>query len=150
MSELSIHTPRTLWDPFQSLGEIHDEFDRLFNRLSPSWYREERVLYPAVDIIEEKEKYIVKAELAGCEQKDVKITLSDNVLTIQGERKSEYGEKKEGLRQIEGVYGAFERSLRFEKEVVSEDVTAGYKDGILTIDLPKSHKEEKEIEVKID
>lgn len=150
MLEPSKYSPKTLWDPFRSLSDIRDDFDRLFGRIIPERMRREGGFSPAVDIVEEKDKYIAKAELPGTDQKDVKITLNDNVLTIKGERKNEYEEKKEGIHRIERSYGSFCRSFRLENEVVPEKVKADYKDGILTIDLPKSGKEKvKEIEVKV-
>jgi len=149
MSDLTKYSPKNLWDPFRSLGNIHDEFDRLFDRITPSPFRRERAYSPAVDILEEKDKYTAKVELPGFDQKDVKITLNDNVLTIRGERKSDYEEKKEGIHRIERSFGSFSRSFSLDKEVIPEKVTANYKDGILTIDMPKSNKEVKEIEVKI-
>jgi HSP20 family protein len=149
MSNLTKYSPRNLWDPFRSLGEIHDEFDRLFNRFTPQRFRHEETLFPAVDLLEEKEKYVAKVELPGMEQKDIKVTLNDNVLTIRGERKSEYEEKKEGAHRIERSFGSFNRSFSLDKEVIPEEVKANYKDGVLTIDMPKSNKEVKDIEVKI-
>lgn len=150
MFEPSKYSPKTLWDPFRSLSDIRDDFDRLFGRFIPERMRGEGEFSPAVDIVEEKDKYIAKAELPGMDQKDVKITLNNNILTIRGERKNEYEEKKEGIHRIERSYGSFCRSFRLESEVDSEKVKADYKDGVLTIDLPKSGKEKvKEIEVKI-
>lgn len=150
MKNLTLFTPKSLWDSYRSLGEIHDDFDRFFNNMMPtSELASNKDFYPRVDILEENDKYLIKAELPGVNQKDVKITLNDNVLNIRGERKSEYEENKEGIHRIERSFGSFSRSFPLDKEVIPEKVTASYKDGILTIDLPKSNKEVKEIEVKI-
>jgi HSP20 family protein len=133
------------------LGEIHDEFDRLFNNMMPtSEQASNKGFYPMVDILEENDKYLIKAELPGVNQKDVKVTVTDNVLTIEGERKNEYEDRKEGIHRIERSYGAFRRSFRLNGDVATEKITAKSKDGVLEITIPKSEKAKpKEIEVKI-
>ncbi len=149
MRDLIHYRPRTLWDPFRSLGEIHDEFDRLFDSLGGSQI-ETRGFAPVVDILEEEDKYQIKAELPGIDQKDVKVTLKDNILTIRGERKNEYEDKKEGLRRIERSYGTFCRTFALNGDVLPNKIKADYKDGVLTIDVPKAEKKKpEEIEIKL-
>jgi HSP20 family protein len=152
MRNLTLYTPKTLWDPFRSLGEIHDEFDRLFDNMMPT--REQistKGFYPVVDILEENDKYLIKAELPGVNQKDVKVTISDNLLTIEGERKNEYEDKKEGIHRIERSSGAFCRSFRLNGDVANDKITAKSKDGVLEITIPKSEKAKpKEISVKVE
>lgn len=152
MRDLVHHKPRTLWDPFRSLGEIHDEFDRIFESFWPSLERvETRGFYPMVDIVEEEDKYIIKAELPGIDHKDVKVSLIGNVLTIEGERKNEYEDKKEGIHRIERSYGSFCRSFNLNGDVVSEKIEAKSKDGILEISIPKSKKTKpKEISITVE
>jgi len=152
MRDLIHHKPRTLWDPFRSLGEIHDEFDRLFETIWPNLERAEtREFYPATDILEEEDKYIIKAELPGIDQKDVKVSLVDNVLTIKGERKNEYEDKKEGIHRVERSYGSFCRSFSLNGDVIPEKIKAKSKDGILEIWIPKSKKTKpKEISITVE
>lgn len=151
MRDLIHYTPRTLWDPFRSLGDIHDEFDRLFDNVLPTWGNTEtRGFAPVVDIIEEDDKYVIKAELPGVDQKDVKVTLTDNVLTIRGERKNEYEDKKEGLHRIERSYGSFCRTFHLNGDFISNKIKADYTNGILSIDVPKAEKKKpEEIEIKV-
>jgi HSP20 family protein len=150
MRNLTLYTPKNLWDSYRSLGEIHDEFDRLFNNMMPaSEQAGNRGLYPVVDILEENDTYLIKAELPGVNQKDVKVTVTDNVLTIEGERKNEYEGRKEGIHRIERSYGAFCRSFRLNNDVAAEKITAKSKDGVLEITIPKSEKTKpKEISIK--
>ncbi|MCD6352851.1 MAG: Hsp20/alpha crystallin family protein [Proteobacteria bacterium] len=101
--------------------------------LQESWY-------PSVDIHEDKNNLIIKAELPGIKKEDVSIEIKDNVLTIKGERKRDEEIKRENYHRIERVYGSFSRSFTLPDAVKEDKVKAGYKDGILEITLPKAEK----------
>ena len=152
MRNLTFYTPKTLWDSCRGLGEIHGEFDKLFDNMMPT--REQassKDFYPVVDILEDKDKYLIKAELPGVNQKDVKLTVNDNVLTIEGERKNEYEKKKDGIHFIERSYGAFCRSFRLNCDIAADKIAAKSKDGVLEITLPKSEKSKpQEISIKAE
>lgn len=105
---------------------------------------------PAVDLAEKDDEYVAKVELPGVNKNDVKITLQDNILTIRGEKKDEKETKNSSFHRIERSYGAFQRSFALPTSVKNENVDAQYKDGILTISLPKAEEaKRKQIEVKV-
>jgi len=105
---------------------------------------------PVVDIAEHDDDYIVKVELPGVNKDEVKITLESNILTIRGEKKQEKETKKENLHRVERSYGSFQRSFTLPTTVKSDKIDASYKDGILTIALPKAEEAKpKQIEVKV-
>lgn len=122
-------------------------FDEDFDNFFEGFFRPMRVferttqgaLIPAVDISENDEKYVVRAELPGVKKEDISVTVEDGVLRISGESKSEHEEKKNGrvIRQ-ERHYGQYVRSLRLGTEVDEKKATAHYKDGVLELVLPKA------------
>jgi HSP20 family protein len=105
---------------------------------------------PRADVSENNEAYVIKVELPGVNKNDVKITLCENVLTIKGEKKQEKEEKDHNFHRIERSYGSFERSFSLPSGVKGDKIDAAYRDGILTITLPKVEEAKpKEIEVKV-
>jgi HSP20 family protein len=109
----------------------------------------EREWMPAFDISETEGEIIVKAELSGMKVEDIDITLTDGLLTIKGERKMEKEDKQENYHRIERQFGTFSRSLNLGLKVKADGIDAGYKDGILTVTLPKAEEDKpQKIEVK--
>ena len=105
---------------------------------------------PAVDIAEHDNEYIVKMELAGVSKDDVKINLESNILTIKGEKKQEKEEKAKNFHRVERSYGSFQRSFTLPTTVKSDKIDAVFKDGVLSITLPKLEESKpKQIEVKV-
>lgn len=105
--------------------------------------------YPSADISEGKDAYTVRVELPGVTKDDVKITLQENVLTIQGEKKQESETKDTNYHRLERSYGSFSRSFRLPTLVKADKIDANYKDGVLSIVLPKADEAKtKEIEIK--
>lgn len=119
----------TLSDPFIRESVKDDATD-----LSISHWR------PAVDIKEEKDRYVIHADLPGVEAKDIEITMEDGVLTLKGERASEKTEDREGYKRVERVRGTFYRSFSLPDTADSAKVEAKSKDGVLEIVLPKLEK----------
>jgi HSP20 family protein len=106
---------------------------------------------PAVDLYEEKDDIVVKAELPGMEKDNIEVNLSGNRLTIKGEKKKEEEVKKEGHYSLERSYGSFVRTLELPREVQTDKVKAAFKSGILEIRLPKTEEaKKKETKVKVD
>jgi HSP20 family protein len=104
---------------------------------------------PAFDVSETDKEIIVKAEVPGMNVKDIDITLTDALLTIKGERKLEKEDKGESYHRVERQYGSFSRSFNLGAEVKADAIDANYKDGILTLTLPKAEESKpKRIEVK--
>lgn len=105
---------------------------------------------PAVDIVENTDNYILKAELPGMSKDDVKITLENNILTIRGEKKNEYEKKEGNYHRVERSYGSFERSFTIPGTIKANDIDAQYKDGVLSLTLPKAEEAKpKMIDVKV-
>jgi HSP20 family protein len=103
---------------------------------------------PSMDIYEEGDELVVKAELPGIDKKDLNITLNDNVLTISGNKKHEQKVEKEHYHQVERSYGSFRRSPHLPAEVDDEKVSAAFADGILEVRLTKTEKaKQKKIEI---
>jgi HSP20 family protein len=127
--------------PWGGMTSVRREMDRLFERvLQPVWPEMAPLgdWEPRLDIAESKDAVIVKAELPGVEQKDVSVTLDGGVLTIKGEREHEKEEKDKRYHRVERTYGAFCRSMRLPAGVDASKTTASFKDGLLTITLPKA------------
>ena len=127
------------WDPVREFERLHEEMDKLF-RLSTGRVTTPSVTesFPiAVDIIENNEEVVLKAEIPGVKPEDVTVKVEDNVLSISGERKFEYDEKKDNCLRVERYYGTFSRSFSLPPYVDPANVTAEYKDGLLTLRLSK-------------
>lgn len=104
-------------------------------------FEEDSVVWqPQVDIEDLGNSYQVKADLPGIKKDDLKITMNHDVLTIRGERKYEKDEKKKNRHVIERAHGVFSRTFRMPESVKSDEIKADYKDGVLTIEIPKSEE----------
>ncbi len=136
------------------LCDVFNVQKEMSKMLSDFWNEDETIgrlqeWYPSADITETKDAFTVKVELPGVTKENVKITLQENILTIQGEKKLESESKDRSVHRIERNYGAFSRSFRMPSSVKGEKIDAGYKDGVLTIVLPKAEEAKtKEIEIK--
>jgi len=142
------------WDPFRELEEMSDRLNRMFARPATRTNGKETMVVadwtPTVDISETDGEYQIKAEIPDVKKEDVKVTLEDGVLTIQGERKQEKEEKGKKYHRIERSYGSFVRSFSLPDVIDEEKVKAEFKDGVLSLHLPKSEKAKpKAIEVKV-
>jgi HSP20 family protein len=142
------------WDPFRELEEMSDRLNRMFARPATRTNGKETMIVadwtPTVDISETDGEYQIKAEIPDVKKEDVKVTLEDGVLTIQGERKQEKEEKGKKYHRIERSYGSFVRSFSLPDVIDEEKVKAEFKDGVLSLHLPKSEKAKpKAIEVKV-
>jgi len=119
--------------------EIDSLFDDFFLRRSFGRYSEEEGEWlPAVDISENEKEIIIHAEIPGVDAKDLDITLRGRSLTMKGEREQERGEKIENYHRIERRYGSFFRSFELPADLDGDRVEAVYKDGVLTVNLPKT------------
>jgi HSP20 family protein len=146
----------TTWDPFRELEEMSNRLNRFFSRsaLPATTGTPEAATMndwsPSVDIIETPEDYLVKCELSGVKKEDVKVQVNNGLLRIEGERKFDKEDKTKKYHRIERFYGAFMRSFSLPEGVDADKVPpADFKDGLLTIRLPKSHKTQRTIDVKV-
>ena len=144
------HEPWRVFDELQR--ELEQTFESLRRSLFPTEREAETVGFvPAVDLKEEENRYVIQVDLPGIDPKDVEVSLENNVLTIKGERRTEAEETKEGYYRVERVYGSFLRRFTLPAEVDEERIEASYKDGVLTVVLPKKPEavsKAKKIEIK--
>ncbi len=130
--------------------EFDDLLQRFFGAERPDWLSG-RGFSPAVDISENDSEVLVKAELPGIDQKDIEVSLSGDVLTIKGEKREEKEEKGENIHRVERSYGSFSRAFTLPCEVKSEAVEAKFKDGVLSLKLPKSEtSKKKSIKINVE
>ena len=133
---------------FSSLFSMRDQFDRMFDSMMRGWptpWRDAPRLdlgkfdfAPRVDTAETDAAYEVTAELPGVEEKDVKISIENDVLSISGEKKSEREEKKKDYVLSERSYGSFKRAFTLPDNVDVEKIAAKYEKGVLKVTLPKT------------
>jgi HSP20 family protein len=131
-------------DPFLSLQrEMNRLFDDVFRGFgaSPAALGSD-VSAPLVNISETDKELKVEAELPGVSEDDVEVTLSDDVLTIRGEKKAERTEQKENYHVMERSYGSFARSIRLPFPTNPDDVNASFNNGVLTLTIPKAAAQE--------
>jgi HSP20 family protein len=129
------------WSAFERLPSLRDELNRLFDFALP--VRDSGLFSgwtPALDVYDEKDNFVVKAELPGMKKEDIQISLHEGVLTISGERKQERETKEGETFRSERYFGRFQRSVTLPAMVNANAVKATYKDGVLTIDLPKAEE----------
>ncbi|MEC4889594.1 MAG: Hsp20/alpha crystallin family protein [Nitrospira sp.] len=142
------------WDPFRELEDMSDRLNRMFARPALRTNGKETLTVadwvPTVDISETEGEYVIKAELPEVKKDDVKVTLEDGVLTIQGQRRQEKEEKTTKYHRIERSYGTFVRSFSLPDQVNESGVKAEFKEGMLNLHIPKSEKAKpRAIEVKV-
>jgi HSP20 family protein len=132
---------------------VHDEFDRLFDGFFTRGLSRgdlNAVFTPAADIEETDEAFVVRMDLPGVSQKDVKVSLMGDTLTIRGERKQESKTQNGGRHRIERVHGTFERSFVLDRPMRGDQVKAQVKDGVLEVRVPKAEEARlREIEVQV-
>jgi HSP20 family protein len=141
------------WRPFGGLTSLRSEMDDLWNRFFsdlPVLRRHEEEWAPSVDLSENKESFIVQAELPGVDQKDVNVTISGSILTVKGEKKKEEEKKDEHHHSVERYYGSFQRSFQLPANVQTDKIEATFDKGVLKVTLPKTEEaKKKEIEIKV-
>ncbi len=137
------------YDPFEEFSKLGDSIFGLTLFPQGRNLPVERSWYPAIDVSEEKDRIVVKADLPGMKQEDIDLTLDDDILTIRGERKSETEEKDKNVHRVERTCGAFERSLKLGANVDRDKITADYKNGVLEVAIPKT-EESKPRQLKIN
>ena len=150
------------WRPFSETMPWQDEVERMFgsflgSRLWPSWNGRRwlpiglDISAPVVDLYDDKDQIVVKAELPGMAKDDIEIDIGDHQLTLKGEKKKEEETKEENYYRSERSYGSFTRVVDLPAEVQRDKVHASYKNGVLEIRLPKTEEaKKKEIKVKVE
>ena len=141
------------YNPFRELRTMQEQMNRL---LDLAWNREageelkEGVWQPPVDIYEDEESVVIKAEVPDIDQKDIEVRIEDNTLMLKGERKLDQSIQKENYHRVERFYGTFQRSFSLPHTINQEQVKATCEHGVLTITLPKrEEKKPKQINVEV-
>ena len=141
------------FEPFRDLLTSQREYVRLlkeaFSPMSGETEVSTRSWAPPVDIYETEDAIVLKAELPGIDPKDVEVRVEDNTLYLKGERKYEKEVNEQNYHRIERSYGSFARSFSLPNSISAEKVKAEYKDGLLTLTMPK-REEAKPKTIKID
>jgi HSP20 family protein len=145
---------------------VFDEMDRLFEdffgrRFKPFWWPSirwpeirrpaEMIISPSVDIFEEKDEIVVKAEIPGIGKEDIDVNITENTITISGEKKKEEKVEDKDYYRFERSYGSFSRSFDLPTNIQTDKAKATFKDGVLEIRMPKTEEaKKKEVKVKIE
>lgn len=140
------------WEPLGSIAEIQGEMNRLFDTFfgrPTGTGLAQRLWAPAMDMYETSDHLVVAFELPGVKEKEVHVSISDDVLTVRGERAQQQEIKEENCYRLERWYGKFERTVPLPLPVQTDKVKATYRDGVLEIKLPKAEAV-KPKEIKID
>ena len=134
------------WDPCRETTSLQGQVDRLVDSM---WSGRQGSWVPAVDVFDQHDAVVLKAELAGMRPDDIKIEVEDNVLTIKGERSFSEKIDDERYYRVERRFGSFQRSLALPQGVKADEIEAAYEDGILQVRVPKAPVEQpRRIEVK--
>lgn len=149
--------PARAVSPFEEMEKrFEDFFKRPFPLMSPSWFPRLRMpdmeeISPTVDIFEEGDNVVVKAEIPGMKKEDIDVNITDDTITVSGEKKKEEKVEKKDYYRLERSYGSFSRSFRLPKEVQTDRAKATFKDGVLEITVPKTEeakKKEKKVTIE--
>jgi len=131
------------WEPARELHTMQSELNRLFGTFfdSPTPGNGRRAAVrswiPAMDVVENDNEYVLRADLPGLSEGDVNVELDDNVLRISGERKSEHEERKDSYYRAERAYGRFSRSLTLPEGVSADGIKANFDNGVLEVRIEK-------------
>lgn len=133
------------WDPFSELEEVSSRLNRIFGRPAEREEIDRELLKgadwtPPADISETESVYLIRADLPGVSKNDVKVSVQDGMLSIQGERRRNEEEKGRKFHRVECSYGSFARSFRMPADTDESSVKAEFKEGVLSITLSKSEK----------
>lgn len=143
----------TTWPGFGRLTNLREEIDRLFEVPLAELARSSQLLSgwtPAFDVYEDKDNLYVRAELPGMRKEDIDLSMHNGSLSISGERKSEDKLKDAEVYRTERFFGRFQRTITLPTQVAVEKIKAQYKDGILSVTLPKAEEAKpKHIDVKV-
>jgi HSP20 family protein len=131
------------WEPLRELSTLQSEMNRLFNTAfdptatGGSGAPNLRRWMPAMDLVETDDHFVLRADLPGMSEEDVRIELEDTVLTVSGERKAEHEQREEGFHRVERAFGAFSRTLTLPKGIDPEAISASFDKGVLEVRVPK-------------
>jgi HSP20 family protein len=128
------------WEPVRELSSLQGEMNRLFSTFFDTPQHGGGVLrrwIPPMDLVETEDHFVLRADLPGLAEEDIKIELEDNVLTVSGERKAESEEREEGFYRVERSFGSFSRTLTLPEGVDADAITASFDKGVLEVKIAK-------------
>jgi HSP20 family protein len=146
-----MRTTLSRFEPFRGVSSLQDQINRLFSEAFDRSSGEANLTAwaPAVDIYETEHELVVKADLPDVKLEDLDVRVENNLLTIRGERKFEKKVNEDSYLRVERAYGSFSRSFSLANTVNSEAIKADYKDGVLTLSVPK-REEAKPKQIKVN
>jgi HSP20 family protein len=128
---------RQVYSPQSEITRLFNSFFDTATPVGASLARQGRGFAPAIDIVEQDDRFVLTADLPGLTEGDVKLEILDGVLTISGERKSEHEQSGDGYRRLERSFGSFSRRLSLPKGVDADAVKASFDNGVLEVQVPK-------------
>ncbi len=133
----------TRWDPFRELEDMSSRLNRFFGQTASRPLGDDggealADWAPAIDVQETDREYLISADLPAVKKEDVKVSVQDGILAVEGERRQEKEEKGKKFHRVERSYGKFVRRLTLPTDVDQQKVAADFKDGVLQVHLPKS------------
>lgn len=137
------------YNPFREIDFWGNSLNGFFNDSLFTTKRHEG-FYPAVDIVSKDDTVTLNIELPGVTKEDISVNIEDKVLTVKGERKMETKEKKDSYYRRERSYGSFKRSFSLSDEILTDEVSADYKDGVLKITLKKDTAKEEVKQITVN
>lgn len=152
MTLLRWNKPQAAGWPLDEINRLQQEVSRLFGRpllrsVRPTLFDQ---WAPAIDLFEDRDQLVLKAELPGLNKEDIEVSLHDGALTLSGERKSAQAETEGSLIRSERFTGRFQRSVSLPVPVATDKVHAHYENGVLTVTLPKAEEAKpRQIEVRV-
>lgn len=138
-------------NPFELMRRFTEDMDRLFEGTSPAWSQSAMALWaPAIEVSETKGQFKVCAELPGLSKEDVRVELTQDGVTISGERKREAEDRRQGVYRSERRYGAFRRTIPIPEGANLDETTATFENGILTVtvSVPQANRQRREIPIE--
>ena len=138
------------WDPFRDLATLHDRFNQVLSAAGDSVEDHHGDWAPPVDIVEQDDALIIRAELPGLKTEDIDIRVENGKLVLRGERKQDRQTDDTKVYRLERVYGTFTRRFALPTSVDSSKISAAYKNGVLEVTLPKADEaKERKVEIKV-
>ena len=154
MKLIRFQKPELAWPGFGRVTTLQDEFDRLFDSPWGELARASQLMSawtPALDVDEDKDNFTVRAELPGMKREEISVSIHDGLLSITGERRAEEKSEDTAIHRQERFYGRFERTVTLPAHIATDKVKAQYKDGVLSITLPKTEEAKpKQIDVSVN
>ncbi|MBN2571527.1 MAG: Hsp20/alpha crystallin family protein [Ignavibacteriales bacterium] len=139
------------FEPIREMESLHERFGRMFENFPFLSSNFTENFSPRIDISETDDKIVIESEISGLKKEDLKITLQDNIITIEGEKKKESEDKGKTYIRNERIFGSFKRCFTLPTEVDNEKVDASFENGMLKIELTKKEPvpiKTKEIKIK--